>query len=308
MKIQGTLFKDFGCVVHGNGNDPRALKRDDVKKALIEYGAILFRGFDADVVRFKEFTDQCCSQFITHTGVAVRGKFDEFGKDYTLTEVTVGENDLALHGEMFHSPSAPEVIWFYCQDPAPIGGQTTLADANKLYLALPKEIQSLFESKKLRYKHYEPPQVWQPRYGTESLASVIENLKTEEGTQNIHADENNNLVYDYVTSAIRVSKFGDKKVFLNNIFITRNPANSLKDAPTIDKKMGQKKAIDVEFEDGTPISDDILLEVFKAGTSITQDIEWQPSDFVMVDNTRLLHGRRAFKGKRRIATRIAAAA
>jgi len=305
MKIDRTLFENFGCVLEGHGDDPMNMERHDIRDALAKYGAILFKGFNVDLVKFKEFTDRCCTQFMTHMGVAVRGRFSQFSDDTTITEVTVGENDLALHGEMYHGPDAPEVIWFFCEYPALIGGETTLADAHRLYNELPLKVREIFDTKKLKYRHCDPPQVWQPRYGTHSIKEAVNILKQSDGVENLNCDEKDNIIYDYITSAVRTSKYDGKKVFLNNLFITRNPANSLKQE-MLPNQVPKRRVVEVEFEDDTPLTDELLLEVFNAGTRITQDIIWQPKDFVMVDNTRLLHGRRAFKGKRVIATRIVA--
>jgi alpha-ketoglutarate-dependent taurine dioxygenase len=312
------LFSDLGCIVEGHSApDPFALNRDDVRNLLKEYGAVFFRSFDINVEEFKKFSDQCCSQFMSHSYALARNKFEQFGKDTTITEVTIGQNDLALHGEMYHSPDHPEVIWFYCQHPASVGGETTLADAHRLYGNLSPTLQKLFEEKKLRYKHFDPRQAWEIRYGTESINDVMALLKSKPGVENVSTDDNGTLIFDYITAAVRVSKFQGKKVFLGNLFINKNPANrpdfdlkKFQSLPNIDQAAGAKKqrAIAVEFEDGSEISDAILQEIHEVGSRITLDLRWQAKDFVMVDNTRVLHGRRAFQGKRVIATRIASAA
>jgi alpha-ketoglutarate-dependent taurine dioxygenase len=303
MTIKNCYFGTFGSIVNGHNGNPMGLDRELIRSTLKESGAILFRDFNIDIFGFKEFTDFICGSFMTHMGVAVRGRFAEFGNDTTITEVTMGENDLALHGEMYHGPGTPEMIWFYCDVPAIEGGQTTLADASQLYNELSYETQEEFKRKKLKYIHCDPPQVWQPQYGTNSIDEVMTILKQSNGVHNVRCDEKQNILYDYVVSAIGVSKYNSSNVFINNIFIGRNPANALK-SEMMSNVSKSKKVIDVVFEDDSPISDELLLDVFKTGSRISHNIEWKPKDFVVVDNTRLLHGRKAFKGKRVMATRI----
>ncbi len=61
----------------------------------------------------------------------------------------------------------------------------------------------------------------------------------------------------------------------------------------------------VHFEDGSPIRDEILTELRAAGERLQECLEWQAGDMVMLDNSWIMHGRRAFSGPRDIVTRMA---
>jgi alpha-ketoglutarate-dependent taurine dioxygenase len=312
-----SLFSDFGCIVDGKFNSNLfTFELDEIRDLYRRHAVVFFRGFDVSIEDFKKFSDQCCSQYISHSYALTRKKFQQFAGDTTITQVTVGQNDLALHGEMYHSPDHPEVVWFYCQSPAAVGGETTLADANRLFVELPAPLQKLFESKRLRYKHCDPKAAWEVRYGTDDINEVMALLKTRSGIENVSTDDQETLIFDYVTTAIHQSKYHEKRVFVGNLFINKNPANrpdfdlkkfhSLPSA--VDTALPKRRVIEVEFEDGTEIPDAVLQEIHEIASRITFDLKWQKNDFVMVDNTRLLHGRRAFQGQRVIATRLASAA
>ena len=55
----------------------------------------------------------------------------------------------------------------------------------------------------------------------------------------------------------------------------------------------------LELEDGSRIPEDVIEEVKEVSEGLTVDLPWQPGDFVMVDNTRMMHGRREFTGEGR---------
>jgi hypothetical protein len=92
---------------------------------------------------------------------------------------------------------------------------------------------------------------------------------------------------EYVSFACRDSQYGGHRAFINNILTM-----------TWWELHGVRHRI-VRLEDGTPIPDAILDELRRIEAEITVPIAWQPHDLVMIDNTRYLHGRRAFTDKRR---------
>jgi alpha-ketoglutarate-dependent taurine dioxygenase len=55
----------------------------------------------------------------------------------------------------------------------------------------------------------------------------------------------------------------------------------------------------VFFDDDSEITDDIVAELNEVAERITTEISWQTGDILMVDNTRIRHGRRAFSDTQR---------
>ena len=51
----------------------------------------------------------------------------------------------------------------------------------------------------------------------------------------------------------------------------------------------------MSFDDGEPISADIIEEIRQAMQDLTEEISWQPGDLAFIDNWRFLHGRNPFK-------------
>jgi alpha-ketoglutarate-dependent taurine dioxygenase len=48
------------------------------------------------------------------------------------------------------------------------------------------------------------------------------------------------------------------------------------------------------LEDGSAIPPDVIADLKDVTERMTVPIEWQPGQFALIDNTRILHGREAF--------------
>ncbi len=65
----------------------------------------------------------------------------------------------------------------------------------------------------------------------------------------------------------------------------------------------------IKFEDDADIPEEVMSEINEIAQKITTEIAWQQGDILMIDNTRVLHGRRAFSDeKREIYIRLCAPA
>ena len=54
----------------------------------------------------------------------------------------------------------------------------------------------------------------------------------------------------------------------------------------------------VRWADGTPVDRDGLEAIVELAPRHTYDLQWQDGDVALVDNHRVMHGRRAFSGDR----------
>ena len=92
------------------------------------------------------------------------------------------------------------------------------------------------------------------------------------------------ITREYVFSAIIKSRCGQHRVFINNILCATDYQDP--DGFTL-------------FEEGTKIPETVIREVLEITAKLTYLIEWQKHDVLMVDSTRLLHGRKAFSDNQR---------
>ena len=56
----------------------------------------------------------------------------------------------------------------------------------------------------------------------------------------------------------------------------------------------------VTFGDGTPITGAQMADAIAIADELTYDLEWEPGDVALIDNFLVMHGRRPYRGRRRV--------
>jgi alpha-ketoglutarate-dependent taurine dioxygenase len=187
---------------------------------------------------------------------------------------------LPLHGEMYYTNHRPVMLWFYCQKPAGSEGETTVCDGAQIYDALSDEMKELLASKKLKYIRNYLDGEWQKIYQTDDIDEAIR-FCAGNGIE-ARVVDGNALKTEYVYPAVIKSRWGGHWVYINNVL------------PVVwQEQMGRKTSI-VRFEDGSEIPQQLIDQVSEAQERLVIPLPWKAGDFAAVDNTRALHGRRAF--------------
>lgn len=278
-----TQFSDAGGVVMSPavGESLDALDAAAVAEVFAEHGLILFRGFETSRAAFKTFSERLCGDFMTYQGGAsVRRPVD--GEP---TVMTVSEPDhrfaIPLHGEMYYAKRRPGVLWFYCARPADADGETTVADAVALYDRLAPATRAFFEGQPIRYVCTHPAGRWQALFHTDDVEAVRRFCAAEDTTVSVN-EADGSIVTNYVTWACADTHHGSRRAFINNILTM-----------TWWEAHGVGNRI-VRMADGSAIPEAIVGELRAVEADVTRPVRWRPGDVLMVDNTRFMHGRRAF--------------
>lgn len=250
---------------------------DQVNNGLIEQGWILLRGFDSSMESFSTLMDSLCSRLT----------FDparEYGSK-TSQKVNAGTDAVGLHIENGNTPFPPDVVAFYSKKSAAYGSQTTLCDGHQIFNKLSSELRSLL-SQKMTVSRRLPEKVWK-----QYLVNEVDALKsiyqvTEEDLQEMIAknDSSNKSYLDknmVLHSCLEVtpiieSCYSSLKAFANTIlgpsFNYETPVFTLSNGKQISKQMCSELKILCEQH--------------------THEIQWMDGDIVVIDNTRVMHGRR----------------
>jgi alpha-ketoglutarate-dependent taurine dioxygenase len=275
----------ISCTDHA---DILELDTDKVIEWFRTSGAVLFRGFDIGVKKFEEFTNRFSSDYMDNTGSGSYRETINRDGDGTIQSVSYsfGRNQqrtfgLPLHADRSYTKSQPPMMWFYCVRPAKLEGETIICDGAAIYRNLSDSTRSLLEQKRLRYIRDYPDGQWQVLYHTDDLREV-ERFCLENDFE-FRAREDGSIHTEFTKPAIVRSKWGSHDVFVNSILIVQWQEDDL--GRTVSK---------VRLEDGSRIPDDVLDEVKSVSSRLTYDIKWQADDLLMLDNTRLMHGRRSF--------------
>jgi hypothetical protein len=251
------------------------LDEDAVRTVLKARGVVEFRGFGASLEDFRVLAGRFASRFVYDLGLS---KESPTGHAH-LQAVNTQGNAQDPHRENGRIGDAPDLLWFFCERPAAEGGETVLCDGIALWKALPPGLQDRFLSRKLRFSGR---RVGSMRRAV--LEFVLQDLEDKELTGlALRFTEPDLMMHEWVAPAVTRTRWGDALAFCNSITGPYGGA--------------------VEFEDGSPMTEEIIGEIRAAQARALEKVALAPGELLMIDNSRFLHGRTAFADtKRRLFT------
>jgi hypothetical protein len=281
-------------------------KRDELQKLNAKHGAVLFRGFPiASPEDFEVFVAAFgLPNFPYYESLsnAVRVNWTErvFSANEAPAEVTI-----FLHHEMAQTPFFPQQLFFFCQQPAEAGGQTPICRSDVLLERLAERCPHFVrdcEEKGLQYTNVMPSEN-DPKSGMgRSWQSTLRAQSREEAEERLRGI---NYSWEWqpggclrattpVLPAVRKASSG-RKVFFNQLIAAF--------AGWKDSRNDPAKAI--RFGDGSPLDRDAVNTALSLAEASTFDIPWQRGDVAFLDNILTMHGRRTFRGTRKVLASLA---
>ncbi|MEJ7596930.1 MAG: TauD/TfdA family dioxygenase [Kofleriaceae bacterium] len=282
-------------IVEGHGAPLSSISRADKLALLREHGGVVFTGFEVDSAAFRHTADELGRSFYNMSlDPRVRQLVTADG---VVAGVLKGSAALPLHMERGYSPLRPELVMFHVVTPSTVGGESLMCHGARVLAALSPATRDRLRASRLLYRHTWEPEAWQGRYGTtpDEVARLFERTPGIVGFR----FDGELLHYDYVISAIVRSRLGGDEGFVNNLegmWDVQNAPRAL---------LRAVHAHSVQFEDGEPISQDLIDEVHAAVVSSTETHQTRACDVIVLDNYRVMHGRRAFEGERVMHTIMA---
>lgn len=243
---------------------------------LSEAGFLLLRGFGAGMASFTELVQRTST---TTTLDPARDFYSEVAQ-----KVDAGYDEVGLHTENGNSPFRSHLAWFFCEKAASSGSQTTVCDGHRVWDALSESARSAFAAQDIVYSRYVAEAQWRAM-AHHLLGKPAEEIDVQElvqlaaalpGTE-VMPQEDGGVRYAFRTPAADATLFGTRPAFANSIL---GPSNNY-ETPRI------------TFADGTEFSDELLAEIREVSASLTENLEWVDGDVALIDNTRVMHGRRA---------------
>lgn len=267
--------------------DPQLLDRKVVVDSFRQYGAVVIAGLNLTREGFPGFTERFVDEFIEYRGGADNDRGSALKGSNTVLTVTGGNTDkyaVPLHGEMFYTEPRPNTLFFACMRPADENGETTIADGIAIWKALPDDVRELFETKKLIYRRIYTDTTWQNVYKTDKIEDV-RTLCAETGVELI---ENDDASIETIHTCAAYYDHPAGRAFINSILTWAGREYILgKD----DSKL--------RFEDGSELPKDMLWAINDICEKFTVNVPWAPGTIAIIDNFRVMHGRRAYEDCRR---------
>ncbi|CAB3746818.1 TauD/TfdA family dioxygenase [Paraburkholderia humisilvae] len=257
---------------------------------LAEHGYLVLRGFQHGIDAFSRLVRA------TSTTISL-DPARRFDGD-TAQKVDAGYDRVGLHCENGNSPFWPDLCWFYCQTAPARGSQTTVCDGKAVYRQMTAAQKAAFDAQDIVYARRVDEQRWKT-YAFHALASQGQHLAcTKDATfghllsltqgrtgTRLTLNDDGSVRYRFQVPAVRASHI--------NPHLTHNFANSLFGPSNHYEKP------EITFANGGAIPQALLVELEALCERFTAEIGWQTGDVVLIDNTRVMHGRRAIEDKAR---------
>lgn len=256
---------------------------EQTREMLARDGWALLRGFETDMMGFSDLTARMCR---TITFDPAR----EYSEKNTQ-KVDAGLGPIGLHIENGNTPICPDVVAFYCTRAAFEGSQTTICDgravfekfdpAQKERWTQPMTVKrNLPEALWKRYLANEHPAISDPSEVTEEH---IMQFKAAIPGQDFAPRADGSIDYMLNVVPVRPSSMSGGLAFANAIL---GPSHNYE--PPV-----------YTLADGSTVSTDEIEALRAIAEECTVEINWQDGDIAVLDNTRIMHGRRAIKDQDR---------
>lgn len=262
--------------------DRRAITAAEVatiKDHLARDGWALLRGYDFEMQSFSDLVAQLCRKIT----------FDP-AREYTADntqKVDAGLGPIGLHIENGNTPKCPDVVAFYARRAAFEGSQTTICDGAAVYGAFDGALKRRW-SQKMTVTRTLPELLWKRYLANEHPAltspdqvrfeHVLE-FKAAIPNQDFVLNDDGSLVYSLTLDPVRKSNLSDVTGFANAVL---GPSHNYQPPR-------------YTFADGSVVTPEEIEALRAIAENFTTEINWQDGDVAVLDNTRVLHGRRAIK-------------
>lgn len=269
----------FGVTIEPPEGSPtlEALSDASVRELYRERGAVLFRGFRGGLQEHAiDFASRFLSECVSN-GSRERSDVRAANKVQTVNR---GDAMIPPHAEMAYGPLRPDILFFYCVKASDPPMSATLAcDGVQVWAQMPAELKRLFTEKKLRYRFRRSTMLG------EQCREHLDRVHADTRVTLFEAHDDGSVDLDFVVSAAEPVRHGWALAFANSVIVERET---------------------VAFEDGTPVTDSTRRELFALTARLSHHVVWRTGDLLMVDNSRVMHGRRGSRGsvERQIAIRM----
>jgi alpha-ketoglutarate-dependent taurine dioxygenase len=274
--------------------------RDSIVQKLRTHGAILFRGFNPNSVEeFEQFLRLLVGDLLPYSYRSTP-RSEVSGRIYTSTEYPAHQS-IPLHNEMSYTREWPGMLGFFCVEPAPEGGETPIADSRRVFNLIAPAIRETFINKGVMYVRNYGEALdlsWENVFQTSDRAEVEAycrktDIQFEWKDQDI-------LRTSQVCQAVANHPQTGEPVWFNqaHLFHVSSLDSTVRDS-LLSLADGEPPR-NAYYGDGTSIEESALEQIREIYTKEAVVFGWQKHDILLLDNMLAAHGRRPFRGARKI--------
>jgi alpha-ketoglutarate-dependent taurine dioxygenase len=304
--------KEFPLVVRPKADDLdlcswSGSNRQWIQDRLLDYGAILFRGFDVGTVdRLSRFADSLTDEVVEYK--ERRSPRTLLGKKVYTSTIHPSDQEILFHNTTSFSHQWPLKVWFCCLRPPDSGGMTPIADCRRVLEHIDPTLREKFVDKGVMYVrnfHQGIGLPWQATFQTTDIEEVERYCRDAQ----IHCEwvfGGSRLRTRQVRHAVATHPVTGACVWFNQAYhfhIMNLPLNVRQGL--LDTYAEEDLPRNAYFGDGSRISTEELAEIGAAYEAERVAFEWQKGDVLMLDNMLAAHARTSYEGDRLIALMLA---
>lgn len=295
-------------------------RKQAVSELLDRHGGVLLRGFTAinSAERFEKALDVLAPELMDYIGgtaprSTVRGRI--------LTSTDLPQNyTLALHQEMAYTANPPDNIAFFCEVAPTEGGETTVADARIVTRQIDPEVRARFERRGVGVRRTLPteasvnkkpgiPKAWTDVFDTKD-PKVVERIALEKGWKVDWLPDSSLQLWQELLPGFKTHPRTGVRVWFNQVHYHAPECTllwALRDgrqdqvAEIKRAMLDHPEMLDYVFHrDGSRVAAEDAEHIWDVLVQSEIPMRWQACDLLLLDNVLAMHGRRAFRGNRRI--------
>ncbi len=248
-----------------------------VNTALVRDGWAVLRGYTVDMHIFSGLVGQLCKHI---TFDPARNHTEE-----NTQKVDAGLGPIGLHIENGNTPRCPDLVAFYARTAAFEGSQTTICDGHEMLAAMPEDLRARW-SQKMTVSRRLPEELWKRYLVNEHPALSAPEQITQEHImqfkavtpgQDYEMHDDGSMTYHLTLDPVRPSRFSGCDSFANAVL---GPSHNYEQPR-------------YRMADGSEVTTEEISMLADIAETCTHEINWQDGDIAVLDNTRVMHGRRA---------------
>jgi alpha-ketoglutarate-dependent taurine dioxygenase len=286
--------------------DWSAGNRAYLEKEILQFGSILFRGFQPnDPSEFERVIESVSGRAIEYRErSSPRSRVS--GNIYTSTDYPA-DRSIFPHNEHSYSRTFPLRIFFCCLIPATWGGETPIGDCRKILNRISPSIRQRFVKKDWMYVRnfwdgFGLP--WQKVFQTTDRGEV-QRYCAEKDIQCEWRDGGRLRTRQVRPALAKHPRTGEDVWFNHATFFHV----STLEPPVREALLNGFKEEDLPnntyYGDGSPIEPEVLDELRGAYLEEAVAFTWQKGDLLMADNMLTAHARLPYKGERQVLVGMA---
>jgi alpha-ketoglutarate-dependent taurine dioxygenase len=287
-------------------------------EALRRHGALLLRGFAIrDASDFAQLVPLFPGQPIDYVGGAVpRTRINDVVFNSTeLTRIA----KIQLHNELAYQRDYPDLLLFYCQQPAARGGETIIADCRRILRDLDPALRDKFLRNGARYvrtfQDRRPLRervkrvvilyhhlTWQAAFNAERREAAAEKCRARGMTYDWRPNGDLRVI-DQLPAIVNHPVTGEPSWFNQVViqhFNRRNYGGIVYGFRRLLYRDPSGLPNQVFFGDGSAISRDEIHHIMDITERHTVTFPWQAGDVLVLDNRLAAHGRNPYRGERKV--------